>query len=250
VGFYDTKLIFLNIVGEEENNTNYFSSNNTIVKDNRCESILKENPNPLRLSFLNQKQDNKEFLKFQQQQNNIAKPNDNFLLNDYLPNNIKSGYSATAEADINKQKLYKHSYKCHSKYSKSSKNILIDLNEDDCDVNMINPNYDSSETLDNSERCDGHNRNEHNHDHGHGHSHDHGHNHEHGHTHNHKKEVSITMNNESKGEHCHGFKKIQERNKRVWYKLITVLALCVFFMIGEIIGGIIARSISIQTGTL
>ena len=48
-------------------------------------------------------------------------------------------------------------------------------------------------------------------------------------------------------EHCHVRKNDKTRNKTVWRKLITVLVLCIFFMIGEIIGGILAHSISIQT---
>ncbi len=48
-------------------------------------------------------------------------------------------------------------------------------------------------------------------------------------------------------QHCHVQKTDQMRNKTVWRKLITVLVLCIFFMIGEIVGGILAKSISIQT---
>lgn len=50
-------------------------------------------------------------------------------------------------------------------------------------------------------------------------------------------------------DHCHVYTKIKKDNKNrvVWRKLITVLILCVFFMILEIIGGILAKSISIQT---
>ena len=48
-------------------------------------------------------------------------------------------------------------------------------------------------------------------------------------------------------EHCHVLKNNKTRNKTVWRKLITVLILCIFFMIGEIIGGVLAHSISIQT---
>ena len=124
---YGFKILILRLFSEEEdNNTNYFSSNNTIIKESRCESILKENLNPLRLSFLNQKQDNKDNLK---QQNQVAKPNDNFLLNDYLPNSNKSNCSL-AESKSNTYKSNKQSDKYHNKYSKSSKIILIDLNED------------------------------------------------------------------------------------------------------------------------
>lgn len=52
-------------------------------------------------------------------------------------------------------------------------------------------------------------------------------------------------------DHCHvpreDLDTFRKRNAVVWRKLITVLILCVLFMIGEIIGGIIAKSISIQT---
>lgn len=50
-------------------------------------------------------------------------------------------------------------------------------------------------------------------------------------------------------DHCHVYtkKKKDDKNRVIWRKLITVLILCVFFMILEIIGGIIAKSISIQT---
>ncbi|CAF0714377.1 unnamed protein product [Brachionus calyciflorus] len=49
-------------------------------------------------------------------------------------------------------------------------------------------------------------------------------------------------------DHCHIRKeKKPNRNKTVWRKLIIVVILCIIFMIGEIIGGIIAKSISIQT---
>lgn len=47
--------------------------------------------------------------------------------------------------------------------------------------------------------------------------------------------------------HCHVPKNDAVRNKTVWRKLVTVLIMCIFFMIAEIIGGILARSISIQT---
>lgn len=53
-------------------------------------------------------------------------------------------------------------------------------------------------------------------------------------------------------DHCHPLDEIDtlediSRNTTVWRKLITVLILCVLFMIGEIVGGILAGSISIQT---
>jgi hypothetical protein len=51
-------------------------------------------------------------------------------------------------------------------------------------------------------------------------------------------------------DHCHVF-KLDERdmiqNAIVWRKLIIVLVLCILFMIAEIFGGIIAKSIAIQT---
>lgn len=50
-------------------------------------------------------------------------------------------------------------------------------------------------------------------------------------------------------DHCHVYKEknTEKKNRVVWRKLITVLILCVIFMILEIIGGIMAQSISIQT---
>ncbi len=39
----------------------------------------------------------------------------------------------------------------------------------------------------------------------------------------------------------------KKKHQVVWRKLIIVLVLCVLFMIGEIVGGILANSISIQT---
>lgn len=49
-------------------------------------------------------------------------------------------------------------------------------------------------------------------------------------------------------DHCHVSVNLdKDRNKTVWYKLITVFILCILFMIGEIVGGILASSISIQT---
>ena len=59
----------------------------------------------------------------------------------------------------------------------------------------------------------------------------------------------INENDNSKDDHCHPLDDFndQKRNTTVWRKLITVLILCVLFMIGEIVGGILAHSISIQT---
>ena len=49
-------------------------------------------------------------------------------------------------------------------------------------------------------------------------------------------------------DHCHvNIAGEKDRNKVVWYKLITVFFLCILFMVGEIVGGILAQSISIQT---
>lgn len=50
--------------------------------------------------------------------------------------------------------------------------------------------------------------------------------------------------------HCHtniSSNRNKDTNKIVSYKLIAVLILCVLFMIAEIVGGILANSISIQT---
>jgi zinc transporter 2 len=65
--------------------------------------------------------------------------------------------------------------------------------------------------------------------------------------HNHHNQVSITIDDEHVGKHCHVVTNDQEKNKQTLYKLITLLCLCVVFMIGEIIGGVIAGSIAIQT---
>ena len=49
-------------------------------------------------------------------------------------------------------------------------------------------------------------------------------------------------------EHCHSNIKVdKDRNKTPLIKLFVVFFLCIGFMIGEIIGGILANSISIQT---
>ena len=259
-----------NSTSKEDSASNFYSTNNTISKDGRCESILKESSNPLKLSFLNQKQDTKDYLKQQLQQTHNLKPNDNFILNDVSPNNqINSNnennnkntqlfdvslfsdlesHTFLSKSNQNVQRLFanntnKFANKYDNKYSKS-KNVLIDLN-DDYDVKMINPNYDQSESEDNSDKLNKQNHG-HSHDHGHGHSHA-GHGHSHGdHNASNNRQVSVKASN-STGNHCHVATNVQDRNKRVWYKLITVLCLCVLFMVGEIIGGIIAHSISIQT---
>ena len=105
---------------EEENSTNFYSTNNTLSKEvGRCESILKENPNPHKLSFLNQKQDSKDFLK--QQLNNNLKPNDNIILNVYSAKNqidnnlVDVGLFSDIEADTflsksNQTKVKNHSF--------------------------------------------------------------------------------------------------------------------------------------------
>lgn len=61
--------------------------------------------------------------------------------------------------------------------------------------------------------------------------------------------AGCSSNSSSIDDHCHVSVSLEnkDRNKTVWYKLITVFILCVMFMIGEIIGGILAKSISIQT---
>ncbi len=60
--------------------------------------------------------------------------------------------------------------------------------------------------------------------------------------------VAVTLCDESKrNEHCHPIRDEKMRNKVVWRKLITVLILCIFFMVAEIVGGVIASSIAIQT---
>ena len=61
-----------------------------------------------------------------------------------------------------------------------------------------------------------------------------------------KNNVAVIMG-DNIGKHCHETKNDQDRNKTAWYKLITVLCMCFCFMIAEIIGGIIAGSIAIQT---
>jgi hypothetical protein len=61
----------------------------------------------------------------------------------------------------------------------------------------------------------------------------------------------LNSTSSSVSDHCHVLKNNslldKKRNANVWRKLITVLIMCVLFMIGEIVGGIIAHSISIQT---
>ena len=52
-------------------------------------------------------------------------------------------------------------------------------------------------------------------------------------------------------DHCHvgnkDLEQLKKRNKPILRKLICVLILCILFMIAEIIGGLLANSISIQT---
>ena len=61
-------------------------------------------------------------------------------------------------------------------------------------------------------------------------------------------EIDSNMDKMSREEdHCHVKKDNNKRNVTVWRKLITVLIMCIFFMIAEIVGGILAHSISIQT---
>ena len=59
--------------------------------------------------------------------------------------------------------------------------------------------------------------------------------------------VSVNMRRPVKEDHCHVQKSDTKRNATVWRKLITVLVLCILFMIAEIVGGVLAGSISIMT---
>ncbi len=59
--------------------------------------------------------------------------------------------------------------------------------------------------------------------------------------------VTVNMQRSVKEDHCHVQKSDTKRNATVWRKLITVLVLCILFMIAEIVGGIMAGSISIMT---
>jgi zinc transporter 2 len=114
---------------------------------------------------------------------------------------------------------------------------LIDLVDDE-DVEMINPNYNHEES--DKKLC------EHPHNHHDGHSHNSCSNSNHHHRHDDQK------NKLPETDHCHLIKFEQDleqkiKSQRVWRKLITVLVLCTFFMIGEIVGGIYANSTAIQT---
>lgn len=60
-------------------------------------------------------------------------------------------------------------------------------------------------------------------------------------------EKSVEREMTKEDDHCHVKKNDKKRNVTVWRKLITVLIMCIFFMIAEIVGGILAHSISIQT---
>jgi hypothetical protein len=60
-------------------------------------------------------------------------------------------------------------------------------------------------------------------------------------------QLSKPVSKQAKEEHCHVQKNDIKRNVTVWRKLITVLILCILFMVAEIVGGILAHSISIQT---
>lgn len=51
------------------------------------------------------------------------------------------------------------------------------------------------------------------------------------------------------GDHCHLLETKRNKNESRFalYKLLTAFGLCILFMVGEIVGGILANSISIQT---
>ena len=59
--------------------------------------------------------------------------------------------------------------------------------------------------------------------------------------------VSINMKNDSKSIHCHSSKSAKDKNKIAFIKLTIAFILCFLFMIAEIVGGVIASSIAIQT---
>jgi zinc transporter 2 len=63
-----------------------------------------------------------------------------------------------------------------------------------------------------------------------------------------KKEMLESIKSD---HYCHTGKKdlneLKKQNAPVIKKLVTVLVLCILFMVGEIVGGIFAGSISIQT---
>lgn len=141
-----------------------------------------------------------------------------------LPTNNKQNHS------------HSHSHNNHSHSHSHSHNTQRHSNyydDDDDDVAMLNPNYDADLINDDHEQIV---------------------------ENNHLKLIiningtesgarGCSSNSSSIDDHCHVSVSLEnkDRNKTVWYKLITVFILCVMFMIGEIIGGILAKSISIQT---
>lgn len=127
---------------------------------------------------------------------------------------------------VHKKSQHSHSHSHHHHYHHDD-----DENEDDA---MLNPNYEDDHGIDRDEAEQIEN--------------------------NHLKltgsgllqngaGVGLTSASASFDDHCHVSVSIENknRNKAIWYKLITVLLLCVMFMVGEIVGGILAKSISIQT---
>jgi hypothetical protein len=119
----------------------------------------------------------------------------------------------------------------------NNNNFNNDDDDDDDDIPMLNPNYNPSEDEENRQQQ----QPSENHNHS---SHQHGKSSSAAH-----KDTSSLLNGP---DHCHVPKTADElveqrKHQVVWRKLISVLILCTLFMVGEIVGGILANSISIQT---
>ena len=109
----------------------------------------------------------------------------------------------------------------------------------------------------------------HNHGHGHDHKHDHNHDHNHNHNHNHKQHHHHHHHNEKQPkasfigvvgkiqknreedvcilEHEPMFQQKLVEGNKAFYKLGIVVAICFFFMIVEVIGGVMSGSLAILT---
>jgi hypothetical protein len=169
--------------------------------------------------------------------------NSNLLVDIGLFSDLVETDNTTSDSvEINSLNKHQH----HSIVNKS--NLLNNSYENNRMDGVKNPNFDYATEI------------SHQNGHRHGHGHSHNHSHDCGRVNEHSihdlsnrdiHESSVDTNGE-KNVHCHVLDKDdilaeKRRNKTVWRKLITVLILCILFMIGEIVGGVLARSISIQT---
>lgn len=148
-------------------------------------------------------------------------------------NNNDQELSAPTKTTIIKPKRYVRAANANRNFnSGSSRKVRLprdDDDDDDEDIPMLNPNYDptnvdyAEEHVDHSDTNKIVAKND--------------------------ETCNLNSSSSSLDDHCHVSVNIENKNRNrvVWYKLITVLILCLIFMVGEIVGGILAKSISIQT---